>query len=510
MIRMATVLLAATASSADPIPIQCIVDVHCDPMADSQAVQAQQYLDWVEWVDWGLDQAEAVGGRISFLSTGQFMEWVLEDPSPAEAVNLIPRLAASGDDFIGTHSHKKWRQSAHVWPALGPNPTDAEIESQWVDHQDLVNLVIQDQLGLSDPAEIRAINCVRGAHLPSESDEAFFQELAVAYNFPIREQGPEEAFYAYFDHFVWHPFRPSTDNLLVHNPDGPMIISPFGPVLGPIGVHHGILQDMSHRAVKSRFIMELLNWLDEAAFGDQPHVWSTGWSAHCADLVPGGVSHDAWADMFQWMATHFVNETVAGLQAVEFSTMKASAQLHEQWESDYPGVVPFSYEPEEVDVDAYPWSRAIHTYLVHLHWGVAMPPLGVVRWHHLSEPDSDRQAYVLWTRTGSELVVDLSTHLDTGLDWVAVEPHRGHYRHIDPETVPVRFAGTILVPSDAIEQFEWLADLDENGAVDITDLLALLDAWTGCPDLPATCHADLNGDGLVGIDDLLQLLGDWD
>ena len=509
MLAWSHVVLISSLAVADPIPIQCLVDVHCDPMGDSYVVQAAQYEEWVDGVDWGLAEAEAVGGKLSFLSTGQFMEWVLVEPSVVEAVNLIPRLAASGDNFIGTHSHQKRRESAHVWPELPPNPTEAQIESHWLDHKTYVDQVIQAQLGVTDPLEIQSINCVRGAHLPNEDNEEFFQELTVSQVFPIREQGPDEALYGHFEHYVWHPYRPSTDNLLVHDPDGPMIISPFGPVLGETGIHHGIYQDMTHRAVKGRFLMELLNWLDEAAHGDQPHVWTTGWSAHCHDLLPGHDAHDQWAGMFQWMHQHFISEPVSGMQAVEFSTMKASAALHEQWEDDYPDVVPFSYELDHADMDHYPWSQAIHAYMTNLHWGMAMPPLGPVRWHHLSEPDGTRGVYVLWTLTGSDLVVDLSVDLSEDVDWVAVEPHAGHYRNVELSEVPVRFAGTMLVPADQVQQFDWLSDLDESGQVEVRDLLAILEAWGECADLPSTCHADLTGDGQVGIDDLLQLLEDW-
>ena len=502
-------LVLSTAASAEPTPIQCIIDIHCDPMGVSESVQAAQYLEWVEAVDWGLTQVEAVGAKVSFLSTGEFMEWVLDQPDPANAVNLIPRLAASGDNFIGTHSHQRYRVGLHNWPELPPNATDEQIALHWEDHIEAVNAVIEVQLGVTDPAAIAEINCVRGAHMPSEDDEEYFQELAVLYGFPIREQGPEEAFYGHFDHFTWHPFRPSTDNLLVHNPDGPMIVSPFGPVLGEVGVHHGIHQDMSDRAVQSRFLMELLNWLDEAYHGAQPHIWSTGWSAHCSDLVPGKVTYEQWTGMFQWMAYHFVDQPVSGLQAVEFSTMKASAALHEEWEADYPDVVPFSYAESDTDMDAYPWSRAIHTYMIGLHYDDAMPPQGMVRWHHLVEDEGDREVYVLWTRQGGELVVDLSAFLDASMEWIAVEPHRGHYRFVDVTAVPVRQAGTMLIPGADLEQFSWLPDLDESGVVDVMDLLEIIARWGECDALPATCHADLNGDGMIAVEDLLQLLSDW-
>ncbi|MCZ6492616.1 MAG: ASPIC/UnbV domain-containing protein, partial [Planctomycetota bacterium] len=49
------------------------------------------------------------------------------------------------------------------------------------------------------------------------------------------------------------------------------------------------------------------------------------------------------------------------------------------------------------------------------------------------------------------------------------------------------------------------ADLDGNGAVGASDLLALLSAWGLNPDHPA----DLDGDGSVGASDLLILLANW-
>lgn len=119
---LAAVALAATLSS--PAPIQSLIDVHCDPMAID--VQLDQYLSWVTWVGWGLDAVEAHAGRISFLSSGEFMEWVLVQPE--DAGDLIVRLAASGDDFLGTHSHNTRRVAQHVWQPTG---TGAPFEDIW-------------------------------------------------------------------------------------------------------------------------------------------------------------------------------------------------------------------------------------------------------------------------------------------------------------------------------------------------------------------------------------------
>ncbi len=49
------------------------------------------------------------------------------------------------------------------------------------------------------------------------------------------------------------------------------------------------------------------------------------------------------------------------------------------------------------------------------------------------------------------------------------------------------------------------ADLDDDGAVGVKDLLILLGAWGLCPD----CPADFDGNGSVGVSDLLVLLGGW-
>ena len=48
------------------------------------------------------------------------------------------------------------------------------------------------------------------------------------------------------------------------------------------------------------------------------------------------------------------------------------------------------------------------------------------------------------------------------------------------------------------------ADINQDGMVDVKDLLILLGDWgqTGSP-------ADINGDGIVGVEDILQLLAAW-
>lgn len=50
-----------------------------------------------------------------------------------------------------------------------------------------------------------------------------------------------------------------------------------------------------------------------------------------------------------------------------------------------------------------------------------------------------------------------------------------------------------------------VADIDGNGAVDVTDLLDLLASWGPC----GGCAADLDGSGTVDVTDLLAMLAAW-
>ena len=48
-------------------------------------------------------------------------------------------------------------------------------------------------------------------------------------------------------------------------------------------------------------------------------------------------------------------------------------------------------------------------------------------------------------------------------------------------------------------------DVNGDGLVDVSDLLAVMDAWGPCNG----CSADLNGDGIVDVVDLLEVVGNW-
>ena len=48
------------------------------------------------------------------------------------------------------------------------------------------------------------------------------------------------------------------------------------------------------------------------------------------------------------------------------------------------------------------------------------------------------------------------------------------------------------------------ADIDGDGYVNVSDLLAVIDQW-GSTDSPA----DISGDGIVDVTDLLEVVGNW-
>ena len=52
-------------------------------------------------------------------------------------------------------------------------------------------------------------------------------------------------------------------------------------------------------------------------------------------------------------------------------------------------------------------------------------------------------------------------------------------------------------------------DVDANGTVDVSDLLAVIDNWGTCPDCTEEIPGDVNFDTLVDVEDLLAIVGAW-
>ena len=54
-----------------------------------------------------------------------------------------------------------------------------------------------------------------------------------------------------------------------------------------------------------------------------------------------------------------------------------------------------------------------------------------------------------------------------------------------------------------------VADINGDGVVNVTDLLAVINGWGMCPAPPQSCLADVNSDGVVNVLDLLAVITNW-
>lgn len=70
-------------------------------------------------------------------------------------------------------------------------------------------------------------------------------------------------------------------------------------------------------------------------------------------------------------------------------------------------------------------------------------------------------------------------------------------------------AGIDLNYDGQSDSCELAGDVNDDGRVDGTDLVAVIGAWGACPPPPGACPADLTGDGIVDMDDLFTVINHW-
>ncbi|MEW6250452.1 MAG: hypothetical protein AB1716_07380 [Planctomycetota bacterium] len=492
------VIGAATPVLAEePPPIQIILDLHMDPLqAFPLQVRPQVYADWRDAAAWAVDQLEPRGARFTFLSVGEYMEYTLEDPA---SWALIRRLVDGGS--LGTHSHREKKYGPHDWRDLPANPPPALVEEMWWDHVTAADQVITAALGITEPNDIRALNNIRGSHLPT-SGEAMLA-LMRQFGFSMWQQGPCERFYAYFEHYAMNPYRPAGHNQLVHDPQGPVVLSPFGPVLGRDGPHAGIYQDMRLPAVQTRFVLEVLNWLDDRFVARTGRVWVTGWGQHGSDIVPGQITREQLPIALDWLKANFIDQPVSGQQLAQFSSARRSRDLYLAWEAAHPGQISFSYGPLFTSWAEYPYLMPVARYLVSGTYETART-IGPVRVHTIvaaPEIGGPFPIHVAYPLGPEPAVVDLTPLTGPGL-LAAASPHSGLAPPIPPQEVRVPPTGVILVPAPRRLPLP-NGDVNIDGFLNFDDINPFVGVLTGQnPDPRARIAADINRDGVVNFADI--------
>lgn len=410
LLALAAAAPASAAQLGQQPPIRIVADIHADPMHGFPAsIRPQVFLDWVDWTDATLDALEPLGVQVSFLSCGEFAEYVLDGGASGSGATLLRRLHAAGGQ-LGSHSHQEHRVGPHTWRNLPPGATLAEARKSWADNISLMDQAVALALGAGAPPNLRSVNSVRGAHLPQ--DEAGYHQLMREFGFRVRQGGPSEDLYAYFSHYPMNPYQPSIANVLVDDPSGWFVEIPAGPVIGVDGIHKGIYQDFRLPAAQALFLMELINWRHAGRSGAPARLWNFGFAAHCGDLQPGSATALAYPAFCQWLADEFGPAEAAGVKVFEFRTQYGTGLDFARWRAAFPSTSAFSYPATVRDWDLYPYLPAPARELEQAHL-VTRLDLGSP-WTFAWQLDVGGQPAVLAWTEGAPSVHDFSAIVGPG------------------------------------------------------------------------------------------------
>jgi hypothetical protein len=375
---VALAAICGSSASAQQAPIHLIFDLHVDPFPVSGTYDQSRLLyesknDNMLWV---LDQVEPLDLEISFLSGGQWMEFVIQDGALGTGAGILRRMYDLGGQ-VGTHTHAEYRVGPFQWETLA-DATDLTMSALiWQQARMLVDQGIMVGFAGSPPESIALINSVRGSHAPD--DEEAFHDLMQTYGYGTREPGPEEDYYGWYGHHIWHPFRPSAANYMAEDLSAYFVQVTQGPVIGMIGPHHGVMQDMRAETVKRQFLQLYINWRLADRSGAPEKVWSWGWGSHARDYDLGSDTRTDLLDVVAWIGTNFQSRVEpTGSPVMEWSTHRDAATDYMAWETRNPGVSSFSFDSLTVDWDEYPWLRTVAEEMVDLTWTEDMAlPSGV-------------------------------------------------------------------------------------------------------------------------------------
>jgi hypothetical protein len=302
---------------------------------------------------------------------------------------------------------------------------------------------------------------------------------------------------------VMNPFRPSGTHFLTNAPAGPVVVSPFGPVLGVAGMHGSTYQDLRLPAAQTLFLVTLLNWLDDTCVAGGGRVWDFGWAAHGSDIVPGQPTHDVIEPMLDWLKANFVDQPVSGRQAMCFSSAAQSRDLYLAWEAGHPSTASFSYPADATDWALYPYLLPVARYLRGGQY-VQGYAVGSVRLHKVTAAAEIGGPYDLYVAVPSgpaQVWADVSTVVGDG-SVAAVAPRSGLAPPVATDAVLVPPTGVLLVP---LAKRLGLSNGDVNldGYLNFGDINPFVAVLTGQDTDPQhSAAADINHDGVADFRDI--------
>jgi len=403
-------------------PIRMHFDLHADPLPNDAPLSVKQglYNDWCAWVSWVLDQTEPLGVQIAFLSGGQWMELTVADGTAGVGAEVLRRIYHSGGQ-IGSHSHwEQWQGQPFNWPSLNPTTaTLAQSQDLWQDAADWVDQGILTAFAGAPPEPLADIHCVRGSHAPG--NEPDFHALMQQFAYRIRQPGPEEDYYGWYGHHIWHPFRPSAQNPMGEDLNAPFVSVTQGSVIGLAQVHHGVFQDMTAPAIKRQFLQLYVNWRFRDRTGAGDKVWCWGWGSHASDFNPGSPSRTALLDVLPWLEQHFAHKVEpSGSKVLEWSTHRATGAAYFAWEAAHPATSSFSFNSLAVNWQEYPWLRPVAEELAGFGWTADLALASGTHAFLLDHGTSGTQAALLWRDTGNS-IEDLSAHFSGAVRVLGLE-----------------------------------------------------------------------------------------
>jgi len=336
-------------------PIRVVVNCHADPFGGGNKFAT--YNQWIANANWLLDELEGHGAKVSWGQVGEFGEFVVEGGAAGPGAELLRRVYASGGG-IQAHSHQEYHANTHVWPPVPVPGDDAWVLRNWDDAlgstEDAV-LTALDPL----PEPLAAIVCLRGAHLPSFEPD--FHGLMASFAMPFRAAGPGEVFYRYFEHYGYHPYRPSPSNALDESLTAPFVQLVHGSVIGRAQVHFGIFQDNTLASMQAQFLLEFVNWRFRWKTGAVDRVWCFGGGGHPSDYDAGDPSRTTLPPLLDWLDAHFVGRRMPdGTLIAAYSSERAVGEEFLAWEQAHPGASSFRYPATTQDYSWYPWLRPAH------------------------------------------------------------------------------------------------------------------------------------------------------